>query len=146
MSKWVETITYMSIGTELDFIYIRTIFKLNRFSLSEYIRIVKYKEKDNWLPVSPTGEILFKNDNEYNDNTSLFYDRAITFNDSFGGLNYFNKLIYRITSAIFNRTTHMKSFDKISKSKYMNLEFVDDIVRKYYKIFTREEKLKELGI
>ena len=63
MSKWVETITYMPGATELDFIYIRTIFKLNRFSLSESIRIVKYKEKDNWSPVSPTGE-LFKNDNE----------------------------------------------------------------------------------
>ena len=45
MSKWVETITYMSSGTELDFIYIRTIFKLNRFSLSESIRIVKYIKK-----------------------------------------------------------------------------------------------------
>lgn len=93
MSKWVETITYMSNGKELDFIYIRTIFKLNRFSLSEYIRIVKYKEKDNWLPVSPSGEILFKNDND--DNTSLYYNRAITFNDSFGGLNYYNKFILR---------------------------------------------------
>ena len=60
--------------------------------------------------------------------------------------NYYNKFIYQITSTIFNKTTHIKSFNKISKSKYMNLDFVDDIVRKYYKIFTREEKLKELGI
>ena len=145
MSKWVETNTYMPGATELNFIYIRTIFKLNRFSLSESIRIVKYKEKDNWSPVSPTGE-LFKNDNEYNDNTYLIYHRIITFNDRFGGINYYNKFIYRITSTIFNKTTHIKSFNKISKSKYMNLDFVDDIVRKYHKIFTREEKLKELGI
>lgn len=122
---------YIVYSTEFNYVYTRIIIKTRIVSLVEYIRIVKYKSGFYTSSYEP-------------DRVSLFYNKAITFSNN--PLNYNDKLITKLLRLLFDRSYSISSFDKISKSKYMKLDFVGVIVRKHHKVFTRNEKLKDLGI
>ena len=137
MSKWVEDNSEKRREFEIDYYFKRNIVKLGIIGIAESIRIVKYP---------PDGYYITSYENTFLSHKKFIYVlyEKCAMSKSLTGALY--RFVYKTMERFFNKEVVIIDFSEIIKSKYMNFDFVKNVIRKHSKEFTRDEKLKELGI